>query len=369
VLFVPLSAQIAFASFDRPGIWLEIAQMGVLAGVPVAFVVAMLRGGFARTGQIEQLGAWLGVDGGARPPLADALADTLGDRSLELAFWVPERRAWVDREGRSVTLPTAGSDRAAVEVDRGDQRVGAIVYDATLIADPALVRAAARVIAIALDNERLMADLRASREELRASRVRIVEAADDERRRIARNLHDGLQSRLVLLAIRANGVRLDATAPPGVRAQALEVESGLHVAIGELRELVQGVVPAALTERGLFAAVEDLVDRVPLPTALDLGRNGAPLPAALESTGYFVLSEAIANAIKHSRARELAVRLEQLEGRLEIEVCDDGVGGARASAGAGMRGMADRLDAFGGRLLVDSPPGGGTRLVAQLPYG
>jgi signal transduction histidine kinase len=206
---------------------------------------------------------------------------------------------------------------------------------------------------------------RASRDELQESRARIVEAADAERRRIARDLHDGLQARLVLLAIRANGVRVDPTASPGVRAQALELESGLQAAITELRELVQGVVPAALTERGLFAAAEDLVDRVPIPTRLDLRRNGVALPAALESTGYFVLSEAIANAIKHSRARELAVRLEQRDGHLEIEVCDDGIGGA----GGGMRGMFDRVDAFGGRLLVDSPPGGGTRLVAQLPYG
>jgi signal transduction histidine kinase len=222
--------------------------------------------------------------------------------------------------------------------------------------------------AIALENEQLIADLRASREELRTSRARIVEAADEERRRIARDLHDGLQARLVLLAIQANGVRTDATAPTGVRVQAHEVESGLQVAITELRELVQGLMPAALTERGLFAAVEDLVDRVPIPTELRFGRNGAALPAAVESTGYFVLSEAIANAIKHARAGALVVRVERLGGHLEIEVRDDGRGGARASGGTGMRGMADRVDALGGSLLVHSPTGRGTRILAQLPY-
>jgi signal transduction histidine kinase len=223
--------------------------------------------------------------------------------------------------------------------------------------------------AIVLENERLMADLRASREELRASRARIVEAADEERRRIARDLHDGLQARLVLLAIQANGVRIDATAPPGVRAQAFEVESGLQTAITELRALVQGVMPDALTEHGLFAAVEDLVDRVPLACELHLSRDRVPLPAAVESSGYFVLSEAIANAIKHSHASALAARLEARHGRLVIEVRDDGIGGARPSGGAGMRGMADRVDALGGCLHVHSSPGRGTRIVAQLPYG
>jgi signal transduction histidine kinase len=223
--------------------------------------------------------------------------------------------------------------------------------------------------AIALENQQLLADLRASREELRASRARVVEAADEERRRIARDLHDGLQARLVLLAIQANGVRIDATAPPGVCAKAVEVESGLQVAITELRALVQGVMPDALTEHGLFAAVEDLVDRLPIPTALRLSRNRAPLPAAVESSGYFVLSEAIANAIKHSHASALAVRLEHRRGRLVIEVRDDGIGGAYASGGGGMRGMADRVDALGGSLHVHSPPGRGTRVIAEFPCG
>jgi signal transduction histidine kinase len=233
------------------------------------------------------------------------------------------------------------------------------------------VRAAGRVIAIALDNERLTADVRASRDELRASRARIVEATDGERRRIARDLHDGLQARLVLLAMCAHGVRTDPAASPAVRAQALELESGLQDANTELRELVQGVMPAALTERGLFAAVEDLVDRVPIPIdlELELDQGEASLPAVVESTGYFVTSEAVANAVKHSRARELTLRLAQRGGRLRIEVGDDGVGGARVCEGAGMRGMADRVDAVGGRLAVDSPPGAGTRLVAELPWG
>jgi signal transduction histidine kinase len=369
VLFVPVSAQAARSFFGGGSIWLDFVQMVVLAGVPIAFVAAMLRGGFARSGEIEELGAWLGVDGGARPALADALADALGDPSVAVAFWVPERRVYVDRDGLPVALPRAGAERAAVEVELAGQRVGAIVYDASLIADPGLVRAAGRVVAIALDNDRLMADVRAGREALRASRARLVEAADGERRRIARDLHDGLQARLVLLAIRAHGVRVAAAGQPGVRAEAAALESGLQDSIAELRELVQGVMPAALTERGLAAAVQDLVDRVPIPTDLELDGADAPLPGPVESTGYFVVSEAIANAIKHSRAHELAVRLARSNGALRIEVCDDGIGGACVGDGSGMRGMADRIDALDGLLTVDSPPDGGTSVVAEVPCG
>ena len=369
VLFVPISGALAPVLLTG-GEWttdLEVAQIIVIAGVPVAFAAAILRGGFARMTEIEELGVWLGVEPARRPELDKALAHALGDPSLELAFWLPEANAYVDRGGRPATLPAAGSQRAAVEVDLGDRRVGAIVYDATLIADPGLVRAAGRVMRLALDNERLAAELRASRERVRASRARIVEAGDNERRRIARDLHDGLQARLVLLALRAYSIGADTTASPSVHSEATELNAELQAAITELRELVQGVMPAALTERGLYAAARELVNRAPIPIELSVEPDGAPLPAPVESTGYFVLSEAIANALKHSRARELVLCLAHGAGALRIEVRDDGVGGASMLGGSGMRGMADRVEALGGRLVVDSPVGRGTSVVAEVP--
>lgn len=130
-------------------------------------------------------------------------------------------------------------------------------------------------------------------------------------------------------------------------------------------------MPAALIERGLSAATEDLADRMPLPTEVDvdraLGHAGAKLPPAIELAGYFVVAEALANAVKHAQAHELRIHLARPDGHLRIEVSDDGVGGAAAGAGTGMRGMADRIDVLGGRLTVTSPPGGGTRIVAELP--
>jgi signal transduction histidine kinase len=229
--------------------------------------------------------------------------------------------------------------------------------------------AAGQVVALARDNERLTAELRASRERLRAAGARLVEAADGERRRIARDLHDGLQARLVLLAVRAHAVGADPSASAGVQAEAAELTSGLQAAITELRELVEGVMPATLTERGLYAAAQALADRAPIPIELDVDTDGASLPAPVESTGYFVLSEALTNAVKHSRAPELVVRLRQAPGRLRIEVCDDGVGGAHLNGGSGMRSMADRVDAVGGRLIVESPIGGGTTVMAEFPCG
>jgi len=138
--------------------------------------------------------------------------------------------------------------------------------------------------------------------------------------------------------------------------------------IDELRRLVHGMMPAALLERGLVAATEDLVDRVPIPTDLDVDAAADRLPPAVESTAYFVVAESLANAVKHARASALAVRLGRVDGLLRIEVRDDGVGGARIG-GRGLRGMADRVDALGGQLSVDSPLDQGTRIVADVPCG
>ena len=126
-------------------------------------------------------------------------------------------------------------------------------------------------------------------------------------------------------------------------------------------------MPAALAECGLYAAAEELADRMPIPTAVECDLGGVPLPGVVESTGYLVISEALANAVKHSRARSLLVRLRHHDESLRVEVSDDGVGGAHLNGGAGMRGMADRIDALRGVLMIDSPPGGGTRVVAKVP--
>jgi signal transduction histidine kinase len=342
-------------------------QVAVVAGVPVAFAAVLLRGGFARTGEVEELGAWLGAAGTTRSTLVEAVARTLGDPSLELVFRLPDGDRLVHADGTPAELPLPGSGRAAVEVERAGDRLGAIVYDAALIADPELVRRAGRVVALAVESERLTARLRASEEALRRSRSRLVEAGDRERRRIAQDLHDGLQVRLVLLGLQAARLALDADGPAGCREGATALRTGLDAAAAELRDLVHAVMPAPLVERGLCAATEDLVDRVPVPTRLSLGVPDGVLPAPVQNTAYFVVAEGLANALKHARATQLSVRVAHEGHRLVVEVGDDGVGGADLDAGTGLRGLADRVDVLGGTLRVTSPDGAGTRLVAELP--
>ena len=347
LLMVPVSSAIATGLFDGGGLVLPVMQLTVLALVPIAFVVSASRGGFARSADIAELGAWLGADEVARPALRQALAATLGDPSVELLFRLQGEEGLVDDRGAPVARPAAGGRRGVVDIDLAGASVGAIVYDVEVLDRPGEIREAGRVVALAVDRERLIV-------QLRASRSRIAAAADDERRRIARDLHDGLQSRLVFLAVQA------ATEAP------LEtVRAGIDAAIDELRELVDGVMPAQLTERGLGQAVEDLFDRLPTPIALQVAGLERRLSPEVETAAYFVVSEAVVNAVKHAGSSLLAVSLDRTDGRLRIEVSDGGGGGVRA--GGGMRGMVDRVEAIGGVLAVQSSPGLGTRIEAVIP--
>jgi signal transduction histidine kinase len=195
-------------------------------------------------------------------------------------------------------------------------------------------------------------------------------AADAERRRIAHDLHDGLQLRLVLLAMRADQLCLDEQACPAARAHGDRIQADLQAAIDELRAFVHGVMPAALSERGLVAAIQELIDTVPIPVALTLtgvgGQRLGRLPEAVENVAYFVVCEALSNTAKHADADRVTVALALGDGRLRVTIFDDGIGGAD-QRGSGIRGIADRVEALEGRLTIDSPGGHGTRVVAQLP--
>jgi signal transduction histidine kinase len=340
-------------------------QVLLLIGVPVAFTAAMLFGGFARAGEIQELGVWLGSTAGSRASLQQALASALGDESVRLAYWIPEQSGYADAAGEPVTLPGRQSGRASVEVQVGDRLVGAIVYDAALIGNPRLVRMASRVIALAVDHERLTAELAASHRQILLSRERIVQAGDRERRRIAQNLHDGLQADLVMLSVEAQRLADHALSPATVVA-AEELRGRIDRTAAGLRDLVYQVMPAPLIERGLGAATEDLIDRAPIPTKLVMRVDG-DLSEALQSTAYFVVAEGLNNAVKHSHARGITVEIASRAGGLQVRVKDDGIGGARINGGLGLTGMSDRVAVLGGSLRVDSPPGGGTEVVADMP--
>jgi PAS domain S-box-containing protein len=215
--------------------------------------------------------------------------------------------------------------------------------------------------------QRLNAELRAGVDELRASRARIVEAADSERRRLERNLHDGAQQRLVTLALDLRLARGRVSSDPDEACRLLDTAAGqLAEALAELRELARGIHPAVLSDRGLVPALEVLANRAPLPVAV-VSELGARLPAAVEAAAYYVVSEALANVAKYARATSVQVRVARDDGRATVEIFDDGIGGADARNGSGLRGLADRVEALHGRLAVESPQGCGTRLLAEIP--
>jgi PAS domain S-box-containing protein len=208
-----------------------------------------------------------------------------------------------------------------------------------------------------------------ARDELAASRLRIVEASDTERRRLERNLHDGAQQRLVALSVGLRLVQAKVLASPDEARDLLgTLSEELAAAIVELRELAQGIHPAVLTERGLGAALEVLAARAPLPVSVEVDLPER-LPEHVETAAYYAVSEALANVVKHASATSAGVRVERVDGRVAVEVSDDGAGGADASRGTGLSGLRDRVETLDGVLRIDSPPGGGTLLRAELPVG
>ena len=298
-------------------------------------------------------------------PVRELLAERLGDRSLTIAYWLPEREIFVDDAGRPVQLPDPGSGRAWTAVDRGDVRLAAIVHDAELDATPELVTAAASAAALAIDNERLKAELRARVEELRLSRLRIVEAADDARRRIERDLHDGAQQQLVSLALDLRMLK-SRLSDSGLAGTVDQIGDKLAVALAELREFARGIHPAFLSERGVGAAVDALVARAPLNIEADVALDER-LPAAVEAATYFVIAEGLTNVVRYAETRNAWVEVRREGGEVVVVVADDGKGGAVIAGGTGLRGLIDRLAVLDGRLEVTSPPGRGTRLEAHIP--
>jgi signal transduction histidine kinase len=228
---------------------------------------------------------------------------------------------------------------------------------------------------LAADTERRLVDFTelvataisnaASRAQLAASRARIVATADETRRRIERDLHDGIQQRLVTLALEVRTV-IDSAARDELRVPLSRVVDGLKEALDELREISRGVHPANLSGGGLASALKSVARRSALPVALDITGVGR-LPQPVEVAAYYTVSEALANAAKHAGASRAEVTLHVDNGTLHLSISDDGVGGADPARGSGIIGLSDRVEALGGSITLISPPGKGTSLVLQLP--
>ena len=359
---VTLALVAAYAvSQAEPLLWLAF---GAFAVTPFAFLVGLARADLSGSRGVRDLIGRLG-DTPERTDLRDALARALGDPALELAFWMPELDCYVDAGGSPAELPGADDARRTVtEIDHHGRPVAAIVHDRAQ--DQGTVRAAGAATALLLENQRLDAELRARLVELRASRMRLVEAADTERRRLERNLHDGAQSRLVALALNLRLARMGADEGSDTAMLLDGAMDELRQSLAELRDLARGIHPAVLSERGLEPAVRALAARATVPVDVVGGATGK-LPAAVETAAYFVVSEALTNVSKYAHAAHATVRVERVDGRLLVEVSDDGVGGASTTRGSGLRGLSDRVAALSGTLEFSSPPGAGTRVSAQLP--
>jgi signal transduction histidine kinase len=333
--------------------------------LPIAFLVGLLRTQLARSAVGDVVRE---LDAGVEPGrLVDVLRRALGDPSLQLAYRLPDG-GYVDAEGQPVIVPDATSaDRATAPLGRGGDTSELLIHDRALDTDPELVASVAAAARLALENERLQAEIRAQLEEVRASRARIVEAGLDARRKVERDLHDGAQQQLLALSVRLQMARGAAADDPRLEAMLMSAGLDLDAAIVELRGLARGIHPTVLTELGLGAAIENLADRATIP--VDVTLTDDRCSEVCEATAYFVVSEALANIAKHARASRAAVTVGLAGGGLRVEVADDGVGGARFETGGGLRGLVDRVAAVGGSVVVESPSGGGTRLVADIPCG
>ncbi|MDQ3641131.1 MAG: histidine kinase [Actinomycetota bacterium] len=355
--------------------WAWVEEFAIWA-VPVAFLGGLLRSRLARHG-VGELVVELGERGPAGE-LRGAVPRALGDPSAEIAYWMPNSGNYVDGNGCDVELPGEDPGRAVTVIHRAGRRIGALVHDPALREEPGLLDTVCAAAGLAMENEQLHAEVLAQLDEVRASRARIVEAADAERRRVERNLHDGAQQRLVTLSLALAMARSRMGSEPagsdrasvgsGVEDLLSEAAEELILALKELRELARGIHPAILTEEGLIAAIEALAERSPVPVEVAAGA-GISLPPPVEAAAYYVVSEALANVAKYANASAVTVTIAHCERRLRVEVSDDGRGGAKVRPGSGLEGLADRVAALDGQLVVESHPGTGTRVRAEIPCG
>jgi signal transduction histidine kinase len=332
--------------------------------VPYMFLFTLVRARMIQTGAVGELIARMG-EAPRRGELRDELARALGDPTLELVYWLPDDERFVDARGRAVQLPAPGSGRGMTRIERDGKLVAAILHDALLI-DTEL-DAIGAAAGMAIENERLDAELRAKVAELRDSRSRMLRIGLEERRRLERDLHDGAQQRLVSMALGMRLARDRMRDDPDTAERILDgAGAELDAALEELRELARGIHPAVLSDRGLDAALETLARRAPLPVELN-HESYERLPESIELAAYFVVSEALTNVAKYADASHATVNVARGNGKLLVEVTDDGVGGADPDKGTGLRGLADRLAVIEGRLEVESPPGAGTTIRAKIP--
>jgi signal transduction histidine kinase len=362
---VMIAALMLTGAFELPAFeTIRRVTFGVIGVAPVAFLIGLMDARLARSG-VGDLFVELQAD---PPPTAvrDALARALRDPSLKLAYWLPEFESWADLDGRPMELPAPDSGRATTVIDRDGARVAALVHHPSLDDEPQLLDAVSAAAGIALENGRLHAELRARLEELRGSRGRVIEAGQKERQRLERNLHDGAQQRLIALSLELRLLEARLGDDPDAQASLDQARREIALSLEELRTVARGIHPAVVTGHGLAVALESLAARAPVPVRLRVEVD-ARVQERLEVAAYYVVCESLANVGKHAQATSATIDVVRTDGHIIVEIVDDGVGGADSERGTGLRGLADRVEALGGRLRVWTPRGGGTRVRAEMP--
>ena len=264
--------------------------------------------------------------------------------------------------------PQPGRGEIATPIEYETRRIGMLIHAPRLLESPEFTASFIPMLRIAMERDRLHRDLVAKLEQLQASRLRLVRAGDSERRRLERNLHDGAQQRLTTTLLTLRTLEAEVVGDRGLTALVARTLEELQSAIDDLREIARGLHPPLLAREGLESALRAGATRATVPVEVDVRIPGR-LPPAVEAAAYFFAAEALANAFKHARASSIAVTVRRREGAVEIEVTDDGIGGAAARDAGGLAGLEDRIAALDGHTTIESPAGRGTTARAVLPAG
>jgi signal transduction histidine kinase len=363
---VMLAALLVAGAFQLPGFEvIRLVTFAVAGLAPLAFLAGLLDARLAKAG-VGELLVQLRTD--PTPDLQALLAQALRDPTLYLIYWLPQYGSWADQDGNPTSLPRSDNGRRVTFVKQNGEQIAALIYDAGLGDEPELVEAVSAAAGIALENGRLEAELRARLQELQGSRSRVVEAQQNERRRLERNLHDGAQQRLVALALELGLLAEKANNDPATQERLKRARGEVAESLDELRDIARGLHPAVVSGHGLAIALESLAAVTPLE--VHLKTDGLPrLPEQLEVAAYYVVSESLTNAAKHAQADTVTVEVGVTTDTLIVEIVDDGIGGADSERGTGLRGLADRIEALNGHLRVWSSVGKGTRVRAEIPCG
>jgi signal transduction histidine kinase len=351
--------RLAEVDLDAVATWAYDAAVAATAAALAADLVSGRSVRAAATGLVVDLA-------GRQEPraLRTALARTVGDPSLQVAYQVEQD--WVDEAGQPVRLPGEDSEaRVVTVVEDGGAPVAALVHDPAALRDETLARSVAAAVRLAVANVRLQADVAARVREVAASRRRLVEAGDEQRRRLREQMRGGAEQSLADMSSDLAALAADRREETAAIVAALVAE--LDAARADLARFAQGVHPRSLTEHGLHSALGELADQAVVPVSLSVPSRRFPAPQ--EAAVFFVCSEGLANVAKYAEASRARIEIVALGSRLVARVVDDGRGGADPERGSGLRGLADRVEALGGALSVESPAGAGTRLVAELPIG